>query len=206
LDHQRPSTKHPNPHLKNIIRKSKALELEIPKIKIREGLSEKEAFDLEVAFIAAIGRNSSSGPLVNLTDGGEGNSGWKHSPEWRAKMSVIMTGRPGKKGKILSPETIEKMRAAAKARSPELKAALGDRLRGKPLSEEHKAKLRAAKLGKKLSADHRSNIGKAHLGKKRSEQARLNMRRVLVNDPVSGQWIRRANVNDINSDGIGIRL
>lgn len=69
---------------------------EIPKIKIRENLSEAEAFTVEVALIAAIGRiDLNTGPLTNMSDGGLGGdlghlvrqtkANW--TPEERAKHS-----------------------------------------------------------------------------------------------------------------------
>lgn len=45
---------------------------DLPIVKIRSGLSEVEAFETEIALIRAIGREANGGPLVNLTDGGEG--------------------------------------------------------------------------------------------------------------------------------------
>lgn len=42
----------------------------------KNGLSENESFDLEIDMIRCIGRkDKNSGPLTNLTDGGEGSSG-----------------------------------------------------------------------------------------------------------------------------------
>ncbi len=46
---------------------------EIPKVKIRENVSELEALATEVALIKAIGRiDLRTGPLTNMTDGGDG--------------------------------------------------------------------------------------------------------------------------------------
>src|ERR1041385_369866 len=46
---------------------------DIPKVKIQENLTENEAFELEITFIRIIGRfDQNKGPLLNLTDGGEG--------------------------------------------------------------------------------------------------------------------------------------
>src|ERR1700761_7893189 len=55
---------------------------ELPKLKIREGLTNDEASAMEIAFIAAIGRGR-KGPLVNMTDGGEGTVGNVLSAESR---------------------------------------------------------------------------------------------------------------------------
>lgn len=69
-----------NRWLRNIIAKAERLGMDIPSVKVRENLIETEAFATERAFIAAIGRGK-YGPLVNLTDGGDGPAGFKHKPE-----------------------------------------------------------------------------------------------------------------------------
>ena len=107
-------------------------------IKLHENLTEQEAWDLEVKYIAAIGRlDQGKGPLLNLSDGGEGPSGvtpwnkgkptgWIASDEARAKISAA------NKGKTVSPETRAKISAG---------------LKGKPKSVEQRAKLSAANKG-----------------------------------------------------------
>jgi len=53
------------------------------------GLSEVEAFKLEIELIDMIGRRDlGKGTLVNLTDGGEGQTGWVPNDEYRLNMSV----------------------------------------------------------------------------------------------------------------------
>lgn len=74
-----------NPHLARIIAKAGA---PIPTVILQGGLAEDEAFMVERAFIAALGRGK-NGPLVNLTDGGEGRSGTKHSAATIKLMSEI---------------------------------------------------------------------------------------------------------------------
>src|SRR5487761_1301969 len=44
---------------------------EVPKVKVRENLSDQEAFATEIALIKAIGRFP-DGPLANIGEGGEG--------------------------------------------------------------------------------------------------------------------------------------
>jgi hypothetical protein len=73
-----------NPRLERIIAKGAR---ELPIIKIREGLTEAQAFEVEVALIAAIGRGK-NGPLVNMTDGGDGTSGYKRTPEQLARLQA----------------------------------------------------------------------------------------------------------------------
>jgi len=54
----------------------------------KEGLSEKDSFDLEKELISKYGRrDNESGILVNLTDGGEGSSGNILSKESKNKVS-----------------------------------------------------------------------------------------------------------------------
>lgn len=56
--------------------------------KIYENLSESDALILEIRTIELIGKIiDGKGPLFNITDGGEGSSGYKHSEEWKSKLS-----------------------------------------------------------------------------------------------------------------------
>jgi hypothetical protein len=142
LEHERPNRKHPNRHLVNIIKKAKLLGLEIPRIKLRDGLSESDAFAIEVAFIAAIGRGK-NGPLVNATDGGEGAAGFTRSATTRAKQSIAMMGNKNSLGAKRSEETRMKLRS--KQNSPETRAKMSAAHRGKKLSAAHRRKLSEAK-------------------------------------------------------------
>lgn len=56
---------------------------------IHDNLTFKEACDLEIKYIAQIGRNDKGlGPLVNHTDGGEGKLGYKCTDEWKLLKSI----------------------------------------------------------------------------------------------------------------------
>lgn len=77
---------HTNPHLMRIICKAKRKDMSIPKVILHENLDEITAYDYEKILIKAIGRTNNDGPLVNMTDGGEGFSG-KHTENTRFKMS-----------------------------------------------------------------------------------------------------------------------
>ena len=90
--------------------------------------NEADAFKHERYMIAVLGRKDlSTGILVNLSDGGEGSSGYKHTPEARAKMSKANAGRTlsphhrkaiseGQKGKVIPPEVRAKMKIARNKR------------------------------------------------------------------------------------------
>ena len=84
------SGSHSNKHLMNIIRKSSG---SIPSVIIRNDLSEQEAFEFEIAWIKAIGREAFGGPLVNKTDGGEGPTGFVASEITRQRLSKAAKGR-----------------------------------------------------------------------------------------------------------------
>ena len=149
LKHEWRST---NPHLANIVRRAGG---ELPKVKIREGLTESEAFTTEIAFIAAIGREANGGPLVNMTNGGEGVSGLKMSAAARAKMGATKIGNKYSVGRKASADTKAKQRAAKLNRklSPEHRAAIGDAHRGKKRDPAWGAAISAAKMGHEVKSE-----------------------------------------------------
>jgi hypothetical protein len=66
---------------------------------IKSDLTEEKSFEYEKHFIELIGRIENNGTLTNLTNGGEGMSGFKFSEESIKKMSL---SRLGKKHKPMS--------------------------------------------------------------------------------------------------------
>jgi hypothetical protein len=174
LEHERLVERHCNKHAASIIKIARSTGLEIPRVKVRDGLTEAQAFETEIALIAAIGRGK-NGPLANLTDGGEGCSGNIRSLLTRAKMSAAMKGRKGQKGVKRSPETCAKLKAIHSNRSNEIRAKMAAAHRGRRLSAEHRAKLSTAHKGKVLTDSHRANIGRSHVGSKRSAETRKRM-------------------------------
>lgn len=147
-------------------------------VRWQSGLREEDAHMLEVSYIKLFGRrDNGTGALVNLTDGGEGPSGFKQSPETIARVSAK------KKGQSLSAEHRAKIAKANRGRkhSAESKDKISQAHRGKPKSEEHRAKMSAAStgnkhmLGKTLSEETRAKLSAAHSGRTLSKEHRATI-------------------------------
>ena len=101
---------------------------------LKQNLTEEEAFRHEIYMIAVFGRKDlGTGILHNLTDGGDGASGWVPSEETKRKQSEVKKGNTYMLGKTLSEETRRKMSEIRK---------------GKTHSEETKRKQSEVKKGK----------------------------------------------------------
>jgi hypothetical protein len=112
--------------------------------------SEALALESEVSLIALFGRKDiGTGILRNLSDGGEGVSGLRHSDATKAKMrkpksagacrkmSLAKKGRPSpRKGVRLSPEQIERLSASHIGQK-----AWNQGLKMSAISEEHRRKI-----------------------------------------------------------------
>jgi len=121
--------------------------------------SENEAFLREQLAISALKKSGIQ--LANLTMGGEGPSGFKHSKESRLKMSLASKGRPShNKGVPMSKEQIAKIVKAntGKKRSLESRKRMSEWQIGKIVSEETRKKMSIANIGKTLSPEHRLKI------------------------------------------------
>jgi hypothetical protein len=93
-----------------------------------EDLDEAERFHIE--YLRSLGL-----PLLNVTDGGGGIRGFKHSPESIAHMRAVHT----------TPEALARSSAThkGKPKSPEQCARMSASSKGKPKSAEHSAKVSA---------------------------------------------------------------
>jgi len=127
---------HYNKHLQHIIQGAGGV---VTKRKIWVDLTEDDAKMLEIELISWIGRTVSGGPLVNGTDGGDGQAGRRTRLSTRTKISRAISGR------VQSPEERAMRSKIAKGRpkSAEHKAAIGAALKGRVFTEEWRQKLRA---------------------------------------------------------------
>lgn len=177
-----------NPHYAAVIDKLDASGL-TPEVRIiADGLSDMDAFSLEIERISywrGIGIR-----LCNYAEGGRGGmSGVIRSVESRTKQSATSTGRK------LSPQHLQKL--LARIRSPEGRAATKKLHLGRKRSDETKEKIRIAKLNhwsdcilrEKLVTAIRNNI------KPVSEKTRAKMRaaktpeaRAKISAAVKEQW------------------
>jgi hypothetical protein len=148
-----------NRHFAAIWKKAKAAGQELPRIKIREHLTDEQAFEIEIAFIAAIGRRKNGGPLTNMTDGGDGLL--NPSPETRKKMSLKAIERmkdPAVRANVSIKNTGKKIPL-------EVCIQRGMARRGEKHTPEHNAAISAGNKGKKLSPEHCAAISAGQLGK-----------------------------------------
>lgn len=129
---------------------------------VQEGLTEEEAFSLEIYCIQSYGRiDLGTGVLRNRTDGGEGGSGMIVSEETRRKLSEAHRGEKhhnwGKRGELSlrwgKPRSEETKRKMSEARRGEKHP-----LWGKKHSEETKRKMSETRTGKVFSDKTKRNM------------------------------------------------
>lgn len=144
-----------NPHYQRAIAKYGAANIQIKIVK--RNLTEQEAFFYEREAIACL--RAFDYRLANLTDGGEGTSGWNPSPEIRERMRLRQIGRKhslearkkisdSHKGKTFSKEHRAKLSVIARNRSDEANRKNSEWHKARRYSDETKEKMRIAHTGK----------------------------------------------------------
>jgi hypothetical protein len=123
------SSKGRNKYWNNIVKKHGGFTYEV----LAEWKTEKEALDHEMFLIPLFKEMNIR--LCNLTNGGEGLSGWHHTEEHKKKMSELQKGNTYCKGKKLSKERVD---------------ALSKLHKGVPKTKEHREKLSKARTGIKV--------------------------------------------------------
>lgn len=151
---------------------------------LEKNLTEQEAWDLETSLILSLGRfDLGTGPLLNLTNGGEGPAGrtpWNKgkktqdylSPEARRKHTEYLTGlkKPKEHG--------EKVSAAlkGKAKSETHKKAISESLKGNvPWNKDKSLHYDVWSKGKTFTDEHRKKLSESHKGKANTEEQKAKI-------------------------------
>lgn len=169
---------------------------------VADGLTEQQALSLEVGLIAEGNTKAPHG--YNLTEGGEGVSGLKFSPESIERL------RNSHLGYVPSNETRKRISEALRGRvrtqkhqarladarrgqrhSQEARAKMSAALQGRELTPEHIEKVRAALIGRPVSEATREKLRLAHLGRARSPETLAKMRSANLGKQMSEQAKRR---------------
>ena len=175
---------------------------------LRQVETQEEAKALEIQLIAELGTLSPKG--YNLTKGGDGSAGFKHSPETRKKLLGINKGNKVWLGRHHSPETRRKLSEVNKGKkhsaeskrriregtvralaNPEVRAKLGSGPRGRKFSAEHKRKIGEAHRGKEISAEHRGKVGEANSRRVWTAESRKRMSKAVKSRKVSAETRRK---------------
>jgi hypothetical protein len=122
---------------------------------LKENLTEEDAFKHEIYMIGVFGKKINGGILHNITDGGEGVSGMKHTDISKEKIGRAF------RGKKLTPEHVEKIRNCKWGNSWN---------KGKTISQEQREKIRQTMLGVKHTPERRRRQSEAHKGVKHSPE------------------------------------
>jgi hypothetical protein len=125
-----------------------------------DGLTDPEAIEYEIALISLFGRKDlGTGCLRNLTDGGDGISGYAHTED--AKRRIRESNK-----KESYPHLI------GRAVSEEARRKIGEAHKGKTHTDEAREKIRAARAKQVITQAHRDAISKGNLGKTHTDEAK----------------------------------
>jgi hypothetical protein len=140
---------------------------------MESNLTDIGALALERFYIRWYGRKLDNGILINITEGGDGVCGIKHSETTKKLLSEL------KKGRVLSAETKQKMSESMKGRvlSAETKQKMSELKMGCFVSAETKQKMSLAKIGKAKSEEQKQKMSLAKIGKPISEEHKQKLRK-----------------------------
>lgn len=176
LDEAKYYTKRKSKKL-NKIRKLMSLGMKPIITKVEESVSDAQAIDFECLLIAEM--RDIGIPLTNMTDGGDGAKGYKHTEEHKRYMSSIQKGKAiteEHRQAMCKPKSEEGRKNMALARqttlyrpSKETKKKMSDALKGRTFTEEHKAKIKAGLTGKpkvKIECPHCQKLASPAMAKR----------------------------------------
>ena len=165
-------------------------------IKPYENLFEDVSFEVEKFFIKSIGRKElKKGPLTNMTDGGEGNSGLIFSEDHRRKIGQSTHKRNlDPKERLKHSMLGEKNPFYGKKHSKESIEIMRQKKIGKEVSEETRKKLSISGKGK-MVGEKNPNWGKKgelspRFGKSHSEETRKK-----ISEHMKGKMVGEKNPN-----------
>lgn len=179
-----------NSHYDSVVKKLAQLGMGVEVRLAARGLTEFEAFALEIKQIAFYREQGIK--LTNATNGGEGFS--DPTGETAKKISAALTGKktgPRNLGRKASAETRAKISAGNKRRflSDESRAKMSASLTGRKHSAEAKAKMAATvrRSGWKHSPETKAKIGAANIGRlcPKTDAMRANMSAAKLGKPLS---------------------
>lgn len=141
-----------------------------PDVKIVEKeLNEAQAVALEISLISRL--RSAGVALCNLTDGGEGLSGYVVSIETKEKLRAANLGR------VVSLETRQKIKDSKANISDLTRAKLSAAHTGKVQSADTKRKRSVSLTGRPVSSETRARLRESNLGWKHGDEAKSKMRK-----------------------------
>ena len=111
---------------------------------IKTNLTEDEAFTLEIEIIKKYGKRCEGGILTNMSDGGEGQTGYHHTEKLKSEFSKRFSK--------------EKNPFFGKRHTEESLKLIGNTNRGKILNENWRQKISVATKGRKMSDEHKEKI------------------------------------------------
>jgi hypothetical protein len=169
----------------NKIRKLLSLGMEPIVVKVEENVSDSQAIEFECLLISEM--RDLGIKLANMTDGGDGAQGYKHTEEHKRFMSETQ------KGRVFSEETKQKMR---KPKSPEGRAAIAAARLATSYrpSEETKRKTSQSLLGrpspmmgKVHSKESRAKMSIARKGKPKQKIECIHCKKMIAVN-VAKRW------------------
>jgi hypothetical protein len=187
-----------NPHKVNKIKKLLNEGLEPIINLIKTGLTETQSFELERNLIGKYGRiDLGTGCLVNLSDGGEGQSGWVPTEEYRLNMSKSTSGnKNGMYGKTHSEETKNKIREKSIGRK------LNDFYRNK-MSEDRLGEKNAF-YGKKHTKETIEIIRQKKIGKFLGDKNFTAKTFIFISPNNDVKEIKGGFINFCNKNGLSV--
>ena len=133
-------------------------------IKLKQNLSEEDAFRHEIYMISIFGRKRDGGILLNKSIGGQGTSGFIPSENTRALWSKQ---RKGKNCIVFTQEIKDKISNSKKGKkySLELRKKLSEAHKGKTHSDETKNKMSSTHKGRVFTEEWKEKLSEANKGK-----------------------------------------